>query len=324
MALGNVNIDQIFASTPRLPEWGTESFLPRFDLRVAGQAANFAIAMNNLGLKCALVAKVGDDFLGRFMLKELRQSGVDSAHVDAEKGTVSGVTVAIVRSDGERSFITHLGNLGEYTVRHLEQNLNYIMKAQAIHIGGYFVLPKLSGRPLLRIVKRLKQRDGERIFSLDTGWDPGGWKAETLQELYRVLEHIDIFLPDIHEACAITGERSPQEAIEKLSSAGLKIVAIKMGAKGSLVSSGKERVFSKPFKVKVHDATGVGDAFDAAFVLGVWRRLSLRDTATLANAVAAISVSRGGPSVNRYPTMGETRRFLNTHGEKEISRKLVP
>jgi len=54
-----------------------------------------------------------------------------------------------------------------------------------------------------------------------------------------------------------------------LLAAGVKIVAVKLGAKGCYVTNGQEKQTIQPFKVPVVDTTGAGDAFNAGFLYGL-------------------------------------------------------
>jgi len=64
-----------------------------------------------------------------------------------------------------------------------------------------------------------------------------------------------------------------------------------------------------PFCVEAVDANGAGDAWVAGFLCGVVNGLSLLDTARLANAVGAMSVTAMGAS-NGVRSLPETEAFM--------------
>jgi ribokinase len=73
-------------------------------------------------------------------------------------------------------------------------------------------------------------------------------------------------------------------------STGVKIVVVKLGSKGCYVTDGAEKLSVAPFKVKVADTTGAGDAFDAGFLYGLIQNKSLYECGQLGNFVASRSI----------------------------------
>jgi len=313
VSIGNVNIDLIFAHTRRMPEWGEELLVPDFEMRLAGSAGYFAVASARLGAKCGLIGSVGDDVYGRFMLKELKRARV-KPYITVERGEKSGICVSIVRDDGERAFVSYLGNLSKLSLADVEQHMGHISQASALYYGGYFWLPNLMGEKTKKILGEASKKGV--ITSFDTGWDPEGWKPSIIVEILSVLENVDIFLPNFEESRKITGCNSPEDASEKLLKYGPQLVAIKLGPQGCLIKSAEETVRANGFKVKVFDTTGAGDAFNAALMLGFLKRWSLERTANFANATGALTVSMRGKGAERFPTSEMVENFLEKRGHK--------
>ncbi len=68
----------------------------------------------------------------------------------------------------------------------------------------------------------------------------------------------------MEEAYAITGENTPENALEKLAGS-FPVIALKGGAEGAWMLSGASLVH-KPAQPVVVDTTGAGDAFNAGFI----------------------------------------------------------
>ena len=78
---------------------------------------------------------------------------------------------------------------------------------------------------------------------------------------------------------------------------GVKIVAVKLGSKGCYVTDGEERLRIEPFKVKVVDTTGAGDAFCAGFLYGLINKKSLYRMRSLGNFVLQDASRRWVPAL---------------------------
>jgi len=307
VAVGNLNVDLIFASTRSIPRWGEEILVKDFDMRVAGSAGYFAIASARLGMECGLVACVGNDIFGDFMLKELKDERI-KARIMVERSAASGICVSIVRNDGERAFVSYAGSLSRFSLEDIRHNFKFISRARALYYGGYFFMQNLMARKAEELMGFFKNLGIVTVF--DTGWDPEGWSQRTVKEIRRILKFVSVFLPNSKEAWGITGCTSPEKAARKILSYGPEVVAIKLGPRGCLVVNKNEKAKIHGFKCDAFDATGAGDAFNAGFMLGYLSGWNLREIAEFANATGALTVSSRRKGTDRFPNRKEVEEFL--------------
>ncbi len=101
-------------------------------------------------------------------------------------------------------------------------------------------------------------------------------------------------MPNAGELELLTGEDDVRRGADLILDAGVKIVAVKLGDKGCYVTDGEERLRIEPFKVKVVDTTGAGDAFCAGFLYGLIKKKSLFECGRFANFVASRCVTAMG------------------------------
>jgi len=172
-------------------------------------------------------------------------------------------------------------------------------------VGGFFVMPGLDGAPLAQLL-----RDAQVLglkTCVDTAWDTTGrW----MDLLAPCLPYVDYFVPSLAEGRAMTGLDAPEGVAQALLNAGAGIVALKMGADGSLVAGQDGRhIRTSGFAVDAVDTTGAGDAFAAGFIAGVYLGWSLEDTARLANAVGALCVTGIG-AAGGVTSLEETIAFM--------------
>ncbi|MET7903915.1 carbohydrate kinase family protein [Streptomyces sp. NPDC005355] len=287
--IGNVNLDVLMADVSSLPPPGTEWTVPSIVLRPGGSAANTAIALARLGRPTVLVGRIGDDGTARLLADQLDIPGLRT-HLARAAGEHTGVTVAAEAPGRDRAFLSALGALAQLDATVVPAET---LSARFVLLTGYFLLPRIQGRPA-RDLLCAAQREGAGT-ALDTGWNPDGWPVPARADLLRLLEQVDVFLPNSDEVCALTGgERTDDEAAARLVAehTGTTIV-VKRGARGALVvpPEGPVTECSTP-QVQVRDSTGAGDAFNAGLLDRLADGVSLANAADYATRVAATVISR--------------------------------
>ena len=175
--IGNLNIDLIIRQVPHLPVWGQEVVGSSHALLSSGQAGYLAFALARLGIPVSVIANVGPDAFGRQIVGDLRAAGVDVSGVETAE-TETGISVAVVRADGERAFISNLGCLRDYDESLVERHWDRAAGADMVCLVGGSVLPALSAAASARLLVRA--RDAGSLTALDPGWDPNGWPPETV------------------------------------------------------------------------------------------------------------------------------------------------
>jgi len=96
VVIGDCNPDVLVLGDDLTPAFGQqEKLVDRMSLVAGGSASITAIAAARLGLRVALVAAIGDDAAGAFMLGELAAAGVDAAAVAVRPQSPTGMTIAL-------------------------------------------------------------------------------------------------------------------------------------------------------------------------------------------------------------------------------------
>jgi sugar/nucleoside kinase (ribokinase family) len=298
--IGNLNIDLIIRNVPDLPAWGQEVMGSDRLQACSGQAGYLAFALRRLGIPITLIANLGDDLYGRQILQELTTFDVDLAGVEVTPNGRTGITVAIVRADGERAFVSDLGCLADFSEQMIQQRWSLLDDAAFVCLVGLFCLPGLSLAAASRQMARARQAG--KITMLDTGWDPANWPATTLDGMHSLLKHISLFMPNWDEARAITGATSVEEAGESLCKLGPETVVIKCGELGSFARQGGYSCWSPPRVVQVQDAVGAGDVFNAGFLYALQQGWPLEACLAWGNSTASLYISA---TSDRFPQLAE-------------------
>ena len=308
--VGNLNIDLIVRGVPDLPRWGQEVAGTSHVAASAGQAGYLALALARLGTAVGVVANVGDDAFGRQIVDDLRRAGVDTRAVETAAGA-TGISVGIVRADGERAFVSDFASLGDFDLALVERHWDVVAAADVVALVGQCCLPRITPAVARHILGRA--RAAGKTTVLDTGWDPAGWPPETVAGVRALLAEVRVFLPNRDEAAALTGTDDPAAAARLLLADGPEIVVVKSGADGSLAVTRETEVALPALPVEVRDAVGAGDTFDGGFLHGLARGWPLERSLAFGNAAAAIYVSRLS---DRFPAAGEV--------EAAVARLLPP
>jgi sugar/nucleoside kinase (ribokinase family) len=306
--IGNLNIDLVIRQVIRLPIWGTEVIGKNSDLYSSGQAGYTSFALSALGLPVSIIANVGADFYGEMIINSLKVAGINTSGVSIVRGKKTGITIAIVRPDGERAFVSDYGCLDDFSCTLIENNWHILKNTDYICIFGLSTLRNINYDELNNILIKFKNMG--KITVLDTGWDPNGWSDATKKGFEKMLRNISIFIPNIDEAEALIGSKDPYTSAHMLHELGVETVIIKLGKEGSFGSNGKD-IFKVPaIPTNVIDSVGAGDVFNAGFIYGYRKKFSIDICMAFGNAVASNYISK---SENRYPSISDVATCLKKY-----------
>ncbi len=307
LSIGDANAELVFSQLEKIPRIGREAVVPRVKLQAAGSAANFALCTANLGIKTGFAGRLAVDQFGEVVLKAFREAEVDTHCLRLVEDSSTGITVAMVREDGKRAFVTYPGTSAQLSQNELKACISKDPPPRWVHLAGSHLMDSLRGEPTASILELARSRGA--TTSLDTGWDPSDWSEETIEAIKTTLQFVDIFFPNANEVKALTGERSPRKGAKILLDAGAPTLVVKLGSKGCLLATKRDQHLVPGFKVKVVDTTAAGDAFDAGFAISMLSGATMGRAAVFANAVAALRISRR-PHKPLFPTLQEANAFL--------------
>ena len=262
VVFGDTCVDLILRDEDIVPQFGqAEKLVAGYELEMGGSCCIFAAQAAKLGLRVALLGRVGDDAFGQLILDTLTGAGVDTRFVTVDGELRTGITVHLTQAD-DRAMLTYPGSLKALTVGDVTDEL--LSSAGHLHYGSLYLQTGLLP-DWVQIVKRAKRL--ELSVSLDTNWDPQETWNYGLRE---ALEHIDILLPNEQEALHLSGAPDLATAFETLS-AQAPLLVVKQGAAGASAWHRSERFTRSVVPAQGGDGIGAGDSFDAGFLAG-WLR----------------------------------------------------
>ncbi len=293
LVAGEINPDFILSGNVE-PEFGqVEKLVDSTELTIGSSSVIFACGAARLGLKVAFIGLCGDDILGRYMLDEMQQRGIDVGNVIVVPGGSTGLSVILNRGT-DRAILTHLGLMSTLKADDIPAGL--LRQARHLHVASYFLQKDLQpGLPHLFE----RARSLGLTTSLDTNYDPTGLWAGFDQ----LLAVTNVFLPNKTEACSLAGEENVDVAATRLSER-VETLAIKLGADGALGMRRGEKAQVPSIPVKVVDTIGAGDSFDAGFLYGYLQGWSLEKSLRAGTVCGALSTQKAG-GTSAQPTLDE-------------------
>jgi sugar/nucleoside kinase (ribokinase family) len=310
VVVGDCNPDVLVLGGDVTPSFGQqEKLVDGIWMVVGGSAAITAVAAARLGLSVGLVAAVGADPAGDFLLGQLAREGVGTEAVAVRDGVPTGMTVALSRG-ADRAILTAPGAVASLTTQDVPAAL--LARARHVHISSYFLLEHSLGPGLAAMLAAA--RAAGATTSLDTNWDPAGkWGDE---RLHASLAQTDVLLPNETEALRIAGAPTLPAAAGALT-AGPRLV-VKLGERGALCVDGPVWHRTELPPVTPVDATGAGDCFNAGLIGGLLRGLALSDAAALGCAVGALSTRAAGGTAS-CPDLASALALARTATVRTVS-----
>jgi sugar/nucleoside kinase (ribokinase family) len=291
LVVGDANPDLVLRGDV-VPRFGqAEQLLDAAELVLGGSAAITACGLARLGVPTSLVAVVGDDVFGRFVLDRLAEAGVDTGTIAVRDGAATGVSVHLA-VPGDRAILTLPGTIPAIDVDAVRAAAEGVGPAH-VHIASPYLTPGLTAR-LPELLAGW--RSAGVTTSLDPNWDP----AEEWSALAPALPLVDVLLPNAAEL----------EALSPLPEPAPHLV-VKAGAEGgwSLDPAGV-RTTAPGLTVDVVDTTGAGDTFDAGYLAARMHGVEEESERLRWAAVAGSLSTRAAGGTAAQPTLDELRAAL--------------
>jgi sugar/nucleoside kinase (ribokinase family) len=285
-----------------IPDWDRLSTFDHIEHHIGGCAVNTGVDLVRLGVPVGVSACIGRDGAGAFVRQSLIEAGVDASGLVETTEAATSYTFVMIGSDGRRRYLHHVGANAYFTESQVPADL--IARARVLHMGGSLLMPAMDGEPTARLLERARKLSV--VTSMDTAYNPNV-DSRALTE--PCLPHLDIFMPSVEEAGAITGESEPESMLDRLAAHGVPTLGVKLGAEGCLIRAGGQTRRFPAYKVEVVDGSGAGDAFMAGFLYGVLQGWEIDRTARFANATAAHCIQAIGCSAG-VPSAAQVARFL--------------
>ncbi|WP_428929237.1 bifunctional 5-dehydro-2-deoxygluconokinase/5-dehydro-2-deoxyphosphogluconate aldolase [Marinibacterium sp. SX1] len=298
-----------------------------FSKYVGGCPTNIAVGGARLGLKTALLSRVGNDQIGRFVRETLEAEGVETSGLAVDPERLTAMAFLGIEDDRNFPLLFVRTDCADAALSEDDIDPAFIRSAAAVVVTGtHFSKPHLEAASFKAM--RIAREAGRKVV-FDIDYRPNLWGLLGAGEgdvrfvaddavtarVQRILPGCDVVVGTDEEVHIAGGSTDTREALVNIRKVSDAMIVLKTGPKGCLVFPGQipddleDGISSQGFPVEVFNVLGAGDGFMAGFLRGYVRGLPLEECCRIANACGAFAVSRHG-CAPAYPSWDELQFFL--------------
>ena len=307
---------------------------------LGGSSANIAFGAARLGLRAAMVSRVGDEQMGRFLTQTLQREGCDTSQVQIDPQRLTGLVLLGLKDRETFPLLFYRENCADMALDASGIDEGFIARCRALLVTGTHLSAdtvRAASRQALAYAAR-----HQVLRVLDIDYRPVLWgltkrgdgatrfvaNTEVTERLQQVLPEFDLLigteeefliaggvpndlLASLHSVRAIT----PAALVVKLGAAGCCYIpdAVPGRLADALTVQGE--------RVEVMNVLGAGDAFAAGLLTGLLQGKGFEQAAQLANACGAIVVSRHA-CAPAMPTPAELDHWFSGQRKPRVDNDL--
>lgn len=299
---------------------------------LGGSSGNCAYGSARLGLKSAMLTRVGNEQFGNFVVEEFQRTGVDTSHMPVDNSRFTALAILAIKDRNTFPLLFYRKDCADMAIAAEDVDPDWIATSQTLAITGTHLSTKTT-QGACRAALDAAKRHGLKCI-LDIDYRPVLWgltelgdgetryvdDAETTAHLQRWIGEFDLIVgteEEFHIAGGTTDTIAALKNVRELSDA---VLICKLGAMGCTVFEGPigdsvhDGVLVEGVQVEVLNVVGAGDAFISGFLRGYLRGESWETCAAYANACGALVVSRHG-CAPAMPTEAELFDYLARRDE---------
>ncbi|MBB4092183.1 5-dehydro-2-deoxygluconokinase [Ochrobactrum pecoris] len=309
-----------------------------FNKYVGGSPTNIATGTARLGLKSALITRVGDEHMGRFLLRELEREGVDTRGIVTDPERLTALVILGIRDQQHFPLIFYRENCADMALCEDDIDPAFIAESGCVlATGTHLSHPKTEAAVLKAL--RLARENGSRT-ALDIDYRPNLWglsghgdgenrfieSAAVTAKLQSTLHLFDLIVgteEEFHIAGGSTDTLEALKAVRDVTNAALVCKRGSMGAvvfEGTVPNSLDQGQSGEGFPIDVFNVLGAGDGFMSGLLRGWLKGEDWPTSLKFANACGAFAVSRHG-CTPAYPSWEELQYFFRTGIRNKALRK---
>ena len=295
---------------------------------LGGSPANTAVGASRLGLRVAMITRVGDEQNGRFVRATLEREGVDVSQVSTDPRRLTALVFLAIRARNEFPHIFYRDNCADMALAEGHLDAAFLTRCGALLVSGTHLSAEAPRAACHRAAHDVKAGGGKVILDIDyrpvlwglaspgEGADRATPSSEASRRIAALLPLCDLVVGTEEEFGVAGGSADVLAALRQVRALTSALLVLKRGERGAVAFEGAippsldAGVQMPGFPVEVFNVLGAGDAFMAGFLRGWLRGESLEQCGRYANACGALVVSRHG-CAPAMPSARELHYFLD-------------
>jgi 5-dehydro-2-deoxygluconokinase len=298
-----------------------------FEKYIGGSPTNMATGTARLGLKSALITRVGDEHMGRFIREELIREGVDVRGVTTDPDRLTALVILGIRDQDQFPLIFYRENCADLALCEDDIDEALVADSRAVVATGTHLSHPNTRAAVIKALELARKHGGRTALDID--YRPNLWgvaghgdgesrfvaSAEVTAQLQSTLHHFDLIVgteEEFHIAGGTTDTIAALRAVRAVSGATLVCKRGPMGAvafEGDIPDTLDAGQSGPGFPIEVFNVLGAGDGFMSGLLKGWMEDADWPTALTYANACGALAVSRHG-CTPAYPSGEELEFFL--------------
>lgn len=281
-----------------------------------GTGANISVALSRLGVRSALITKIGADPDAVFLVDTLEREKVNTHHISYSERYKTGVVEISIDRSGERDF-TYMENPSADS-QLTSSDIPAFERGDWLCVSA-FILSQRSSREATFFAMKQAQVAGA-LVCVDANMRIDRWDDKSLlvPATLEALMTADIAKMSESELLLLTNTDSIGEGIEQVKRWPARIKIITRAGKGAVLVTEQSECHIDGYNVPVVDMTGAGDSFIAAFISKLlpskrWSDAQLIEAIEFSNACGALVVGEMG-AMSALPDLDAVSRFMLERG----------
>ena len=294
---------------------------------IGGSSTNIACCSSRMGLKTALITRVGDEHMGQFIREQLQREGVDTRSVITDPERLTALVVLGIKDKDTFPLIFYRENCADMAISVEDIDIAHIATAKALLITGTHFSTESIYKTSRYALTAAKEAGIKTVLDID--YRPVLWGLTSRGDgetrfiaSDTVTAHLQSILPDFdlvvgteEEIHIAGGSTDTVQAMRNIRDCSDAIIVLKRGPYGASVYDGvipdqlDDGITVQGVTVSVLNVLGAGDAFISGFLRGWINGEGYQQALTYANACGALVVSRHG-CTPAMPTCPELDYYL--------------
>jgi 5-dehydro-2-deoxygluconokinase len=296
---------------------------------LGGSSGNLAFGVARLGLRSAMIARVGDEQMGRFLTETLEAEGCDTSQVQIDPERLTALVLLGLKDRDTFPLLFVRENCADMAVDAALISEDFVSKCRALAITGTHLSTPTTRKASQTALDYAAKHGVVRVLDID--YRPVLWgltsrgagenryvaDAHVTQQLQEMLPHFDLLVGTEEEFFIAGGVAddiiASLKAVRALSKATL---VVKRGALGCCVIEGDipahidDATTYRGERVEVLNVLGAGDAFLSGLMASLLQGKDWAESTKVANACGGIVVSRHACSA-AMPTPTELAHWFS-------------
>jgi 5-dehydro-2-deoxygluconokinase len=278
---------------------------------LGGSSANIAFGVARLGLRAAMISRVGDEQMGHFLVETLQREGCDTSQVQVDHERLTGLVLLGLKDRDTFPLLFVRENCADMAIDAAAIREDFIAGCRALLITGTHLSTPTVRAASLAALGHAGKHGVVRVLDID--YRPVLWgltkrgeganryvaDAAVTAKLQQVLPQFDLLIGTEEEFQIAGGVAGDLLAcLRRVRAVTDAALVVKLGAKGCCFIEGPipARLEDAPTavgeRIEVMNVLGAGDAFAAGLMTGFLNGEDFHGAAKIANACGAIVVSR--------------------------------